>query len=737
MDKRVNGQSVAVLCVALCVALWGVVSAHGVAVSVQSGFWTNAATWGGAVPVANEDVTVAADHVVTVDQSPVALGDVTVAGTLSFSGWETVVTAAVVTVGGTVTHAIQSAVEADEEGEWHEDAAIRLVCGSLTVTPDGAINANGNGFAGGAVNNNGKGPGGSIYKSGRSAGGAGHGGRGGGPNGAAAYGAAAAPTRAGSGGAGINGVGGAGGGAVFIKASDLVTVDGVISANGGTGAQGYSGEPGTGGSGGSIAITCASITGQGAILAEGGDSGLQIVSSIYYRNGGGGGGRIAIVYDVEAQRARNPELMLSAAEGRGRDDYFGEPGTVWLTDTALLGSNMRGGRYLTSATWSEWELPELTIGKGMLVLPDGLGLHVTGDITIADLGALQLANGVVEVGGTWRTTSTQPLADSRSTTTVYADKKGSFKIYGDMILDRCQLVFYGAATNTVEMVVEGSLLLTNNVQFTVSGEKTAATNINSVTIKIGDEFRLSDNSWVYLVSHPTNGTSHLIQACDVTISANSGINADGRGFAGATAAYPLRLSGWGPGGGVNGPASGTSIAAGGGYGGYGGSNNVVAGGAVYGKARTPLMPGSGGGRSSNVAGGNGGGLINIVATETVVLDGSLLANGLSGRSSAGCPSGGGAGGGVMLRCASLQGSGVVKANGGDAGWQVAVLDRAGGSGGGGRIAIHAGNVSRFEGEVSVNHGGVDTGFTGDFDTIRGDVGTIYWNPALGSVIMVR
>ena len=72
-----------------------------------------------------------------------------------------------------------------------------------------------------------------------------------------------------------------------MRVEDWLTVDGTISANGGSWLSKSAG----GGSGGGVAIHAATIEGAGLIEASGGDG--------YTTNGGGGGGgRVAIYYMI-------------------------------------------------------------------------------------------------------------------------------------------------------------------------------------------------------------------------------------------------------------------------------------------------------------------------------------------------------------------------------------------------------------------------------------------------------
>ncbi len=91
---------------------------------------------------------------------------------------------------------------------------------------------------------------------------------------------------------------------------------------------------------------------------------------------------------------------------------------------------------------------------------------------------------------------------------------------------------------------------------------------------------------------------------------------------------------------------------------------------TYGSVYHPQEPGSGG--ESSAYGRAGGGVVRITAKEEVVIDGEILANGMSGSGR------GGAGGSVWITSKKIRGGGKIKANGG-AGAPI--------HGGGGAIAV--------------------------------------------------
>jgi len=121
---------------------------------------------------------------------------------------------------------------------------------------------------------------------------------------------------------------------------------------------------------------------------------------------------------------------------------------------------------------------------------------------------------------------------------------------------------------------------------------------------------------------------------------------------------------------------------GGGYGGYGGASisNSALGGTAYGATPTLYSAGSAGGAGSGTApynvGGRGGGILVLVVSNALLLNGSISANGTAGI---GQNSGGGSGGGVWLTVDSIRGSGSISANGGAGDLRTAAEEAVAGS----------------------------------------------------------
>ena len=130
---------------------------------------------------------------------------------------------------------------------------------------------------------------------------------------------------------------------------------------------------------------------------------------------------------------------------------------------------------------------------------------------------------------------------------------------------------------------------------------------------------------------------------------------------------------------------------GGGYGGQGGGQSADPTAPCYGSLTRPSALGSGGSQPGPVH--YGGGAIKLVATNALVLNGAILANGGFDGSYDGD-----SGGSVWLVAGALSGTGVVSAAGGHGN-----LTGSHGAGGGGRIAMEY-VTSSFTGSVAVANG---------------------------------
>jgi len=251
-----------------------------------TGNWTNSARWSPVGIPGPKDEARIASGTVTVSE-PMSAGKVVITNgaVVLFTNWSARLTASNVTIRGTVTL----------PGNFRDNVMsnrVHIVCTNLAVVPGGIINADAAGYAGGwSYATEGYGPGKGRLTTTYYGGGGGHGGVGGDGIcgiGGITYDVTNAPTQPGSGGGGN--IGGSGGGAVLIDAQGMVTVDGTITADGGTAIPGAHGG---GGSGGSILLFCGTFQGgTGGVLRTRGGNANFFSPSQY--GGGGGGGRIAV-----------------------------------------------------------------------------------------------------------------------------------------------------------------------------------------------------------------------------------------------------------------------------------------------------------------------------------------------------------------------------------------------------------------------------------------------------------
>lgn len=562
-------------------------------------------------------------------------------------------TTALVDVGGTMTVDATSwvypvAIDA------FAPAAPLFEVGNLFVGTGSGFDASLQGWSG-ATNKtmNGFGPGKGYGQSG----GAGHGGKGGGPNGGADYGSALDPVTLGSGGgAGDNNhnLDARGGGALRINAAGKVAVNGSLLANGGNGTANHGG----GGSGGSVNILCDTFWGTNGVISANGGTGANTTG------GGGAGGRIAIRYNAVAQGAVPvPGVTVSANGGLGGSDVNakyprrGALGTVYFPDARALlapsGFAVHTGQIVVPG-FTSWTLDNLVVSNALFRVPDNMTLNVANAIVISgtdpEVHQLVGSNFVINCG------------------TLNLDKNAGLAVYGGVVADPA----------------------TPGAQVNVDGDMT-----------------IGPNSWVYPYSHPTNGGSVRFTVDNLTVNATGGFNANGKGYMGGSNGS----SGFGPGRGISSSGK-TDRAGGGGYGGQGSSVGAALGGSIYGSESLPIEPGSGGGAQLNnltAVGGAGGGVVWVDAAASVLLDGTVYANGANATDN----SGAGSGGGVYIHCATFDGTGAITANGGT--YYV--------GGGGGRIAIaYTDLTAQALLAPSVQFSVTSSAANG----VRGDHGTLYF-----------
>jgi hypothetical protein len=208
-----------------------------------------------------------------------------------------------------------------------------------------------------------------------------------------------------------------------------------------------------------------------------------------------------------------------------------------------------------------------------------------------------------------------------------------------------------------------------------------------------------------ILSHSNGNEDGLVvEAAVVQVDEGSAIDVTGRGYIGGKNTNEAGRT-------LN-NASGSTRGAGGGYGGPGGSHGGASN-LVYGDPKAPNKLGSGGADWDGHDGGDGGGRISLIASEKVVVNGGILAN---GGESAGSAAGNGSGGSIRIQTSRLEGKGRIAANGGG--------NDTGVGGGGGRIGIFCDYVDSAN---NLNHLYNITVFSGrgQYDDRKAGAGTVY------------
>ncbi|HWD17913.1 MAG TPA: hypothetical protein VHB20_01430, partial [Verrucomicrobiae bacterium] len=233
---------------------------------------------------------------------------------------------------------------------------------------------------------------------------------------------------------------------------------------------------------------------------------------------------------------------------------------------------------------------------------------------------------------------------------------------------RAEFFFQDATINADDTNYDGGDVVVVGCTLTINGPHTFS------------DMLLTDGGWIthspatnsQTVGGVRGGTLLTIQN-SLVVDAGSGFRADG-----------LSVTSSGGGGTIftNYPFGASEYYASGGGGGNAGRGGASLGGAPGGNAGLlfptgPNRLGSSGGAGGG-PGGAGGGLIQLTIGDTLILDGSITANGADGTNSG---AGGGSGGTIVISAESMAGTGSMAARGG------AGELFAGGGGGGGQIEI--------------------------------------------------
>ncbi|HOI43274.1 MAG TPA: hypothetical protein PK523_10050, partial [Elusimicrobiales bacterium] len=426
------------------------------------------------------------------------------------------------------------------------------------------------------------------------------------------------------GGAGSAAGAGAGGGEIHITAGSLV-LNGLITADGEAG-YGAGTRGGGGGSGGGIMITAGSLSGSGIISAKGGDGGND--ASVATETGGGGsGGRIVLTVDG----SDSSTVKLRAHPG-SRGTYLGNSSAANGAPGSIYRKRPEQPNY------------DLTIGGLENTVVSGGSTTVTGSPLTVDTFTAVNAEVLFDWGGLFSASSVTILQSSVTVSTFTVGLPG-IRVSAGSVLTQAV---------TAQMLVEGDMTMESGALWRHSNILSVAT--AAVNIRV---------------------------LGDLDVRAGSEIALDGLGFSGinntAACAY-------GPGAGCNSAANSANAGSGGGHGGFGGRNRDIYDayrGRYYDSVLDPRQHGSGGAGADAAGdwGGSGGGLALIEVDGTFTLNGLITAKGTDGLGGT-YVGGGGSGGTVNIKAASLTGAGSVTVNGGRT-----PTGTRGGGGAGGRIAL--------------------------------------------------
>lgn len=232
--------------------------------------------------------------------------------------------------------------------------------------------------------------------------------------------------------------------------------------------------------------------------------------------------------------------------------------------------------------------------------------------------------------------------------------------------------------------------------------------VNS-TVSVPGAFGLFGGSRLSHSHGFTNGIA--INASNITVDATSTIDVSRKGRWGGLQGGQGHVGETEPG------QTGSTTRSGGSHGGLGGRVNGTEGpsGTTYGSLKQPAELGAGGSSDGGgTRGGNGGGRVSLQALGTLLVNGSIAADGEPG----GNYSGSGAGGSVWIIAGAVHGTGQIRANGG--------VGETGG--GGGRVALTYGalafsqtNVQAVGGAGSNTKGGHGTVFFQSTSQTNGDL----------------
>lgn len=523
------------------------------------------------------------------------------------------------------------------------------------------------------------------------------------------------PTNPGSGG-GANGAGktgGNGGGVIKLVVSGTLSLDGTLSANGGTSICGA-------GAGGSIWIQANTITSATTgllISANGGTGGIAGAGTCGSSRpaGGGGGGRIALYYGSLGGVFALNSTFIQAYGGTqpANANYYGGSGTIYAKSTSQTQGDLyiygpNNSKYTYNGTpigifgWSNavssnvisftsytWSLLDLELFNALIPDADAMTLNQL----------MIIGNNPTSIS-TFGTDMTTLTAAGRLWAN-YEDRHNSF-----------DNVYISDAS-----IVHTAYLNVSNVVSVSNTSKLVAANIIATTVNLNDTSVLSH------FSPETNYVGRLkVTATNMSIATGAKIDVNGLGYLGGRS-VGLRTTNIASNTGMTTgltTTGGSTVNTGGSHAGYGGyyegaSWKTYFPGVPYGSIAEPIDSGGGGGTNGGNAAGNGGGVVYLNLS-SLTIDGAINAKGNDGGNTG--DGGAGAGGSIWVRSLNITSSTAAlkfNARGGDSGNNC--------GGGGGRIALYyftIGGTVTFASNRMSAEGGLGWG-----PLVKGNAGTIY------------
>ena len=479
-----------------------------------------------------------------------------------------------------------------------------------------------------------------------------------------------------------------GGGCVMLTVDGIARIDGAVSASADFSTAQSDFSQAYAQSGGTVAITAATITGDGAVCA---DASRMYCTQWGYNNGcqPAGGGRISLI-----QTAANATYDSLPANVTAY-------GSFCIKNTGFEVVMQQPDATKSGAGTIYYEVPS-DQGRGKLIVknPFDIGFndmtYVTEFTSVMDQ---DLDFGEIEIGPGATIRVTEGCGMTNFANTVISGA-GHFIVDNDLKLAATAVwegvrlypqngaAIWGAESTTFDGAIA---YLTG-----VSEAPCAVALVNGAkltTLRTTSAKQAVDDSW----------RVDLHVAGDLTVDATSAITADFCGYASMTGPN------FGPDGGRD--AYGMYFSAS--HGGQG--FNAAWTGAyppAYGSVLQPFENGSG--SSVDAADVPGGGRVKLVVDGKVRLNGVISANGSSYNNSSHCS---GAGGSVWLTAAELEGDGVIQANGGPV-----YMDGVGGAGG--RVAV----VLTKKGATFADCGVVATAYPFFLSghATASHCGTVYW-----------